>query len=112
GRPEGAAQGPQVGRPRAEVVVGEYRVRLIVRPDLLDDLRRIPELIGHVEPVGREVAETAAAVTAARGVEARGGEELPAGEEHAARRGVVAVGPPVIAGVARPQAAGADVAQD
>jgi len=75
----------------AEIVVGEDEVRLLVGADLIDDLLRVEHLVGHAQPVGREITEAAAVVTAARGDQARRREERRAIENVAPRGGVVAI---------------------
>ena len=63
------------------------RVRLAVGRELGDDLLDVAHLVGHVQPVGREVAEAAAVVAAARGDQAGRGQEAAAA---AAGRGAAA----------------------
>ena len=96
-RSQRPAQAAQVVGPRAKVVVDEHGVGLVVGTELLDDLLHVAHQVGHLQPVGGQVTETAAVVTAARGNQAGRGEEAVARQQVAARRRVVAVGPPVAA---------------
>jgi hypothetical protein len=114
-QPQRAAEGAKVVGARAQVVVDEDGVGLAALRELGDDLRRVAHLIRQVEPVGREVAEAAAVVAAARRDQARGREEAVARQQRAARRRVVAIGParaPVLAAVERLQPAGLDVGEE
>ena len=111
-RPQGPAELPQVLRPGAEVVVDEDAVGLPVAAELGDDLLDVPDLVGHRQPVGRQVAEAATVVAAPRGDQAGRRQEAPTRQQVAARRRVVAVGTPVTPPVDRPERPRLDVAED
>ncbi len=111
-RPQRPAEPAQVVRARAEVVVDEDGVRLAVGQELVDDLPRVAHPVRHREALGRQVAEAAAVVAAARRDEARRREEARVREQVAARGRVVAVRARVVSAVDGSQRARVDVAEE
>ena len=111
-RPQGAAELPQVLRPRAEVVVDEDAVGLPVGAELGDHLLDVPDLVGHRQPLRRQVAEAATVVAAPRGDQAGRRQEAPPRQQVAARRRIVAIGTPIAPAIDRPERPRLDVAED
>ena len=103
---------PQIVGARAEIVVDEDGVGLVLGLKFGDDLLHVAHEIRHVQPARREVAEFAAAVATARGDQAGGGQEALARQQIAARRRIVAIRPAIIAVIGLLQLAGGDVAED
>ena len=80
-RPQRGAERVQIVAARAQIVVDEDGVRLVVGLKLGGDLLRMPHAIGHAQAVGREIAEAAAVVAAAGGDQAGRGQKTVAREE-------------------------------
>lgn len=75
----------------AEIVVDEDGIGLMVGRELTGDLLRMPPAVGHPQAVRREVAEAAAAMTAAGSDKAGCREEAFAGQDRAAGRRILPV---------------------
>jgi hypothetical protein len=73
------AERVQIIGARAEIVVDEDSVRLVVFQKLGGDLFGALHAVGHAQAVGGEIAEAAAVVASAGGDQAGGGEEAARG---------------------------------
>src|ERR1051325_2009913 len=102
----------QVVAARAEIVVDEYRVGLLVFQKLRSDLLRMAHPVRHAKALSRQIAEAAAVVAPAGSDQAGGGKKPAAGDDRAPRRWVVAIIVLIRGYVARLQAALLDVVQD
>ncbi len=106
------AQRLQVFRPRTKVVVDEHAVRFFAGRELLGDMLDVSHLVGHHQPLRRQVAEPTAIVAAACGDEAGRREEPASRKNPPARRRIEPVGTAICRDVTVFQCPSLKVAQD